>query len=123
MDPREQPVGLKEIGTRLGVAKDTPKTWHHRGVLPESGPGLVHGHEWWPWGVIEDWARATGRFPGSLEDRNGSEISFASDRQRRGAQRHIADGCYAEPLLDDGSIEIRRNGFHVGFVLPDGRFV
>jgi hypothetical protein len=67
MDPRDQPVGLKEIGTRLGVAKNTPKTWHARGILPEAGPGMVSGTEWWPWGVIEDWARITGRLPAEHE--------------------------------------------------------
>jgi hypothetical protein len=58
-----QPVGLKEIADRLGVPRQTPKTWHARGVLPDPGPGQVSGAPWWPWERIREWAIETGRLP------------------------------------------------------------
>jgi hypothetical protein len=53
------PVGLQEIAERLGIPKQTPKTWNQRKVLPEPG-GTVSGVPWWDWPVIEEWARKRG---------------------------------------------------------------
>jgi hypothetical protein len=55
-----EPVGLSEIADRLGVPRQTPKTWHQRSVLPKPGPGTVSGAPWWDWNVIEPWARGRG---------------------------------------------------------------
>ena len=57
-----EPVGLSEIADRLHYPRQTPKTWHQRGVLPEPGPGTVSGGPWWDWAAIEAWARETGRW-------------------------------------------------------------
>jgi hypothetical protein len=57
-------------------------------------------------------------------DRNGNPLAFASKRQRQVVEEIIQDGSmYAEPPLENGTIEIRSGGHHVGFVLADGRYV
>jgi hypothetical protein len=63
-------------------------------------------------------------------DRNGDPLAFATARQQQvvehitarqdGPAARQGGGCYAEPPLKDGTIEIRRHGHHLGFVLPDG---
>lgn len=55
-----EPVGLSEIADRLGVPRQTAKTWHQRKVLPAQGPGTVSGAPWWDWAGIEAWARERG---------------------------------------------------------------
>jgi hypothetical protein len=59
---RSAPVGLAEIGQRLGVKPQTVRAWKLRGLLPSAPDGWkVGGQDCWPWGLIEDWAAATGR--------------------------------------------------------------
>jgi hypothetical protein len=58
-------MGLSEIADRLGVERQTAKTWHSkRKLLPPPGPGTVSGAPWWNWPDVREWARATGRLPG-----------------------------------------------------------
>lgn len=57
---RGEPVGLKEIAERLGVAQATADQWRQRGVLPEP-VWVVGGRPAWTWPLIEGWARETGR--------------------------------------------------------------
>lgn len=55
------PVGLKEIGERLGgVRRGTLDSWRTRRVLPEPR-WIVGGWPAWHWPDIERWARETGR--------------------------------------------------------------
>lgn len=54
------PVGLSDIADRLGVAKETPKHWHARKLLPPP-KWTVSGRPVWDWRDIEKWARKTGR--------------------------------------------------------------
>lgn len=56
-----EPVGLEEIASRLGRPRDTVDKWRARGVMPDPEPTTVGGRPWWRWGVIEQWARDTGR--------------------------------------------------------------
>ena len=58
-DPCE-PVGMSEIGERLGVRAQTVAMWKLRGVLPEPR-WQVSGNPAWNWPDIEAWARRTGR--------------------------------------------------------------
>lgn len=60
-----------------------------------------------------------------MRDRNGDDLAFATDRQRQVVEEITGDGsgCYAEPPLSNGTIEIRCGGFHQGFVLADGTYV
>ena len=54
------PVGLSDIADRLGVARQTAKSWNHRGLLPEP-KWRASGGPLWNWPDIERWARKTGR--------------------------------------------------------------
>jgi predicted site-specific integrase-resolvase len=54
------PVGLLEIAERLGVARQTPRMWHHRGLLP-APRWTVSGMPAWEWADVAEWARSTGR--------------------------------------------------------------
>ena len=56
------PVGLVEIAQRLGVERQTAKTWKLRNLLP-TPPWVVSGAPAWDWPDIERWATKTGRFP------------------------------------------------------------
>lgn len=58
-DPVE-PVGLAEIGERVGVARSTVDQWRQRGVLPEPR-WTVGGRPAWAWADIASWAERTGR--------------------------------------------------------------
>lgn len=59
-DPAE-PVGLDEIGDRLGVQRGTVDRWRQRRVLPPPEPTTVGGRPWWRWDRIRAWAFETGR--------------------------------------------------------------
>jgi hypothetical protein len=54
------PVGIVEIADRLGVDRNTVDQWRHRGLLPEPS-WTVGGRPAWPWDVVEEWAKTTGR--------------------------------------------------------------
>jgi hypothetical protein len=58
---KHEPVGLAEIGERLGVERDTLNLWSHRRLLPE--PRWTVGELLaWCWRCdIEPWARRWGR--------------------------------------------------------------
>ena len=56
------PVGLVEIAKRLGVERQTAKTWKLRKLLPDA-PWIVSGAPAWDWPDIVKWAQATGRWP------------------------------------------------------------
>ena len=58
----ETPVGLKEIGERLGVARVTVDKWRARDRLPPPR-WTVGGHPAWAWCDVEAWAIDTGRLP------------------------------------------------------------
>jgi len=62
------PVGLSDIADRLGVARQTAKSWNQRGLLP---PPMwrASGSPLWDWPDIERWARTTGRAPRSTGSR------------------------------------------------------
>lgn len=62
--PPAEAVGLEEIAQRLGVRRPTADQWRSRGVLPEP-PWTVGGRPAWPWPLIEQWARDTGRLTGT----------------------------------------------------------
>jgi hypothetical protein len=66
-DP-ETVVGLAEIAERLKVQRPTADQWRARGVLPDPLPGTVGGRPAWRWKAIADWARQTGRMPGTAAD-------------------------------------------------------
>ena len=55
-----EPVGMSEIAQRLGVRRNTVDSWKQRDILPKPW-WLVGGRPGWPWPVIEQWARETGR--------------------------------------------------------------
>lgn len=57
-----EPVGLQEIGDRLGVARPTVDSWRTRDLLP-APRWTVGGRPAWDWFEIEAWAIATGRLP------------------------------------------------------------
>ena len=54
------PVGIRDIGGRLGVQHNTVTMWRKRGLLPEPR-WTVSGNLAWNWPTIEKWARETGR--------------------------------------------------------------
>jgi predicted DNA-binding transcriptional regulator AlpA len=64
------PVGIPEIASRLGVARATVDQWRFRGLLPDS-QYVVGGRPAWEWGVIEAWARDTGRLGETKTDTKG----------------------------------------------------
>jgi len=59
---RERPVGLDEIAALLHVKRGTVDQWRTRDVLP-APVWTVGNRPAWPQGLIEDWARETGRLP------------------------------------------------------------
>jgi ParB/RepB/Spo0J family partition protein len=54
------PVGTKDIATRLGVKAQTVAQWRQRGLLP-TPRWEVSGMAVWQWSDIEAWARDSGR--------------------------------------------------------------
>ena len=54
------PVGMLEIGERLGVRPQTVAQWHHRGLLPPER-WRVSGRPAWNWPDIERWWPTSGR--------------------------------------------------------------
>ena len=56
------PVGMVEIGERLGARRQTVAQWHYRGLLPPAR-WTVSGYPAWNWPDIERWARETERLP------------------------------------------------------------
>ena len=74
------PVGMVEIGERLGARRQTVAQWHYRGLLPPSR-WTVSGYPAWNWPDIERWARDTGRMP------EGSRKSKGATEGRRGGRR------------------------------------
>lgn len=54
------PVGLADIAQRLGVERQTAKTWKLRKLLPEPA-WHASGSPLWDWPDIERWAKKTGR--------------------------------------------------------------
>lgn len=62
-----EPVGMVEIGQRLGVKPDTVSQWWYRsrqGELAHPMPlprWTVSGYDAWDWHEIEQWARSTRR--------------------------------------------------------------
>ena len=75
------PVGMVEIGERLGARRQTVAQWHYRDLLPPAR-WTVSGYPAWNWPDIERWARDTGRMPA----RRGSRTSGAG-RRRGGTRR------------------------------------
>jgi hypothetical protein len=61
----DEPAGMTEIASRLGVKRETVEQWQFRKLLPDPLPGTVGGRPAWRWGVIRAWAGETGRLPGS----------------------------------------------------------
>ena len=59
-EPVCEPVGLKEMAERLGVAQGTAWQWKKRGVLPEPDFPSVHGRAAWNWPTILKWAGRRG---------------------------------------------------------------
>jgi hypothetical protein len=58
---KHEPVGLAEMGERLGAERDTLDLWRHRGLLPEPR-WTVGGQPAWCWRCdIEPWALRWGR--------------------------------------------------------------
>jgi hypothetical protein len=56
-------VGLAEIAERLGVERQTPNRWRHRGLLPMPR-AIISGTPLWDWETdIRPWAIETGRLP------------------------------------------------------------
>lgn len=76
-----EPVGMVEIGERLGARRQTVAQWHFRRLLPEPR-WTVSGHPAWNWPDVERWARDTGRLP----EHKGSRTSGAGGR-RGGSKR------------------------------------
>ena len=76
-----EPVGIVEIGERLGARRQTVAQWHFRRLLPEPR-WTVSGHPAWNWPDIARWAKDTGRMP----ERRGSRMSGAGGR-RGGTKR------------------------------------
>lgn len=72
------PVGLAEIGERLGARRQTVAQWHYRGLLPPVR-WTVSGHPAWNWPDIARWARDTGRMP--------DKAKGAGTRRRGGTSR------------------------------------
>jgi hypothetical protein len=54
------PVGIPEIGQRLGVERTTVDQWRQRGVLPDPD-WTIGGRPAWDWLTIRLWADETGR--------------------------------------------------------------
>ena len=52
-------IGLKEIAELLGVARQTPRIWRHRGILPEPAAELSSGPVWYRSTILE-WSQRTG---------------------------------------------------------------
>lgn len=71
------PVGMVEIGERLGARRQTVAQWHYRGLLPPAR-WTVSGHPAWNWPDIERWARETDRLP---------ETETKGARRRRGGTK------------------------------------
>ncbi len=75
------PVGMVEIGERLGgVRRQTVAQWHYRGLLPEPR-WTVSGYPAWNWPDIEKWARETERLP------EPKRTTGARGRRRGGTKR------------------------------------
>lgn len=71
------PVGMVEIGERLGARRQTVAQWHYRGLLPPAR-WTVSGYPAWNWPDIERWARDTDRLP---------ETETKGARRRRGGTK------------------------------------
>ena len=71
-----QPVGLREIAERLGVAPVTVSSWRHRGLLPPPRWRVSRGPVW-DWPEVAAWATTTGRLP---PGDTGAELDRSSPR-------------------------------------------
>jgi hypothetical protein len=76
------PVGMVEIGERLGARRQTVAQWHFRRLLP-APRWTVSGYPAWNWPDIERWARDTGRLP----ERKGSRATSGVGGRRGGKRR------------------------------------
>ena len=76
------PVGMVEIGARLGARRQTVAQWHYRGLLPPVR-WTVSGYPAWNWPDIEKWARDTGRMPEAPAERTKG----GAGRRRGGTRR------------------------------------
>jgi hypothetical protein len=54
-------VGMVEIADRLGVARQTPRQWQQRKLLPAPDAVVSWDIPVWRWATIEKWAKETGR--------------------------------------------------------------
>jgi hypothetical protein len=57
---KADPVGIRDIAKRLGVARQTVKGWNLQGDLPPP-KWHVSGAPAWDWPDIEKWARKNGK--------------------------------------------------------------
>jgi len=56
----EDPVGLREISTRLHVSIHTARMWRNRERMPKE-VCVVSNVPLWSWSSVEEWADKTGR--------------------------------------------------------------
>lgn len=56
-------VGYTEIAARLKMSPGAIRACRHRNTMP-TPLAFVSGMPVWCWEDVEDWARATGRWPG-----------------------------------------------------------
>lgn len=75
------PVGMLEIGERLGARRQTVAQWHYRGLLPPQR-WTISGYPAWNWPDIKRWAETTGRRP-----KPSGKSKGATDRHRGGKAR------------------------------------
>lgn len=69
--PGVEPVGIAEVAERLGQRRQTVAQWNFRGLMPIPR-WTVSGHPAWNWSDIEEWARATGRWPAEQDRKKGA---------------------------------------------------
>ena len=82
------PVGMSEIGERLGVRPQTVAQWHHRGLLPPER-WRVSGRPAWNWPDIERWWPTSGRAAAETTTRpkTKTKTSGARTARREGTRR------------------------------------
>jgi hypothetical protein len=77
------PVGMAEIGERLGVRPQTVAQWRYRDLLPPER-WTVSGRPAWNWPDIERWWRAS-TLPGSKQ--KGPDRTSGAQARRKGTRR------------------------------------
>ena len=114
---RLYPVGLEEIAALLQVKRDTVDKWRHRGLLPKPTWPSVGGRPAWATGVIEDWAKDTGRWPASPLRKPLLDCPDGANERTR--LMFSLAGVVAERLRDGGWVSLAA----LLELAPEGRIV